>query len=387
MRILIIAPQFPPIIGGISAYSFEVARNLVRCREEVIVLTAAPMMDSASVKQHGFKLFSTGWLRPIFKMRFLIGQVVRIAAMSLYTLWICILRRVDIIYCTYYEAGIAARTISKLLDIPYFLTIHGTEISNLNSIMGNMVRFALGGSSGYFVQARRQKEGLLGLGIPDSLIHVVSHGIDVKKFSSCSECQEIVNKHKLAGRRVILTVGNLVERKGHDMVLKCLPKVLEEVPNTVYLIVGDGEQRQSLMKLVEELDLGEHVVFTGRVSDKELLQYYNACDVFIMPSREIAGDIEGFGIVYLEANACSKPVIGGKSGGISDAVRDGVSGILVDPLNVDEIAQTLITLLTNDQLARKLGQQGRKRVEEEFSDLAMAEKLARIFRNFARQDE
>ena len=97
MRILVIAPQFPPFIGGISAYSFEVARNLVRCGEEVIVLTAAHMMDSASVKQHGFEMFSAGWLKPAFKMRFLIGQVVRIVAMSFYAFWICISRRVDII--------------------------------------------------------------------------------------------------------------------------------------------------------------------------------------------------------------------------------------------------------------------------------------------------
>jgi len=184
---------------------------------------------------------------------------------------------------------------------------------------------------------------------------------------------------------VILTVGNLVERKGHDVVLKSLPKVLKEVPNTVYLIVGDGEQKQNLKELVDELGLGEQVIFTGRVPEKELPQYYNACDVFIMPSREIGSDIEGFGIVFLEAGACSKPVIGGRSGGIIDAVEDGVSGILVDPTNVDEISQTLITLLTDDELARRLGRQGRKRVEEDFDQLAMAKKLSQIFRDFTKR--
>jgi len=380
VRILIIAPQFPPVIGGISTYSYEVARNLVRCGEQVVVLTASPRMDSELECQYSFELFSIGWLRPIFKIRFLIGQAVRIVAMFFYTFWICISKRVKIIYCTYYEAGIAARPISKLFNIPYFLTIHGTEISNLKDIVGHMVRFSLGGTSGFIVLARRQKSSLLGLDIPDSLIHVVPHGVDIKKFSSGSEYQGIVKKHRLDGRRVIITVGNLVERKGHDMVLKCLTNVIKEVPDTVYLIVGDGEQKQSLMKMVKEFDLSEHVVFTGRVPDRELLQYYNACDAFIMPSREIDGDIEGFGIVFLEANACSKPVIGGKSGGISDAVQEGVSGVLVDPLDVDEISQALITLLTNSELAERLGRQGRKRAEDEFSDLVMAEKLALIFR-------
>ena len=246
------------------------------------------------------------------------------------------------------------------------------------------INFALGGFSGYFVQARRQRDSLIGLGIPDSKIHVIPHGVDINRFESGSEYQGIVSEHGLGGKKVILTVGNLVERKGHDMVLKCLPKVLEEVSSAVYLIVGDGKQRQSLTNLVKELDLGEHVVFTGRVTDNELLQYYNACDVFIMPSREIDGDIEGFGIVYLEANACSKPVIGGKSGGIYDAVQDGVSGILVDPLDVNEISQALITLLTDDLLAKKLGKQGKKRAMNEFSGLVMAGKFSGIFRKFAK---
>ncbi|MBA7672762.1 GDP-mannose-dependent alpha-(1-6)-phosphatidylinositol monomannoside mannosyltransferase [subsurface metagenome] len=109
-------------------------------------------------------------------------------------------------------------------------------------------------------------------------------------------------------------------------------------------------------------------------------KYYSASDVFIMPSREIGEkDIEGFGLVFLEANACGKPVIGGKSGGISDAVADGVSGILVDPLNVDEISQALITLLSNRELAVKLGSQGRKRVEEQFSYPATAAKFSEAF--------
>ncbi len=385
VRILIMAPQFPPIVGGISAYSCEVARNLARCGEQVTVLSAAPRMDSELVDQGGFELFSISWLRPAFRLRFLIGKALRIVALFFYAAWICKSKRIDLIYCTYYEAGVAARPVSKVFGIPYFLTIHGTEISNLKGIVGNMVRFALGGSSGFVVLARRQRDSLLGLGVPESRIHVVPHGVDARRFSPSSECQGIVNKHGLDGRRVILTVGNLVERKGHDVVLKSLPRVLQKVPNTVYLIVGDGERKQALEDLVDELHLRAHVIFAGRVSDKELPEYYNACDVFAMPSREVGGDIEGFGIVFLEASACSKPVIGGKSGGVSDAVEDNVSGILVDPLSVDEISEAMIALLTDEKLARRLGRQGRDRVEESFTGVAMAEKLARVFRDFAKQ--
>jgi len=385
MRILMIAPQFPPIVGGIATYSYEVARNLVRCGEQITVLTVAPKMDSELISQQGLSLFSASWLSPMFKLRFLIGKAARIGVLLFYGAWLSKLKKIDLIYCTYYEAGIGARFISKLFGIPYFLTIHDTEVTAPKGIVGNLGRFSLKGSSGFIVLARRQRINLLKLGVSDNKIHVVPHGVDVGKFSPASGGYDVASRLGLGDKKVILTVGNLVERKGHDVVLKSLPKVLGEVPNTVYLIVGDGKQKQNLKELVDELDLGEQVIFTGRVPDKELPEYYNACNVFIMPSREIGSDIEGFGIVFLEAGACSKPVIGGRSGGVGDAVEDGVSGILVDPTNVEEISQTLITLLTNDELARRLGRQGRKRVEEDFDQLAMANKIAQVFRDFTKK--
>lgn len=380
-----IAPQFPPIMGGVATYSYEVARNLARCGEQVTVLTVAPNMDSELINQQGFNLFSVRWLGPMFKLRFFIGKAVRISVLLFYGAWLSKLKKIDLIYCTYYESGIAARFISKLFGIPYFLAIHGTEVTDPKGILGNLVRFSLKGSSGFIVLARRQGINLLKLGVSDNKIHVVPHGVDVRKFSPDSGCHDVASRLALGNKKMILTVGNLVERKGHDMVLKSLPKVLEEVPDAIYLIVGDGEQKQNLKELVDKLDLGEHVIFTGRVPDKELPEYYNACNIFIMPSREIGSDIEGFGIVFLEASACSKPVIGGRSGGVSDAVEDKVSGILVDPLNVDEISKTLITLLIDDELARRLGRQGRKRVEEEFDQLVMANKIAQVFRDFTKK--
>lgn len=385
MKILVVAPQFPPTIGGIASYSYEVTRALVRCGEEVTVLTAAPKMSSELTSHPSCDLVSISWLSPVFKLRFLIGMSARIVVLFFYTAWITIVKKIDLIYCTYYEAGVGARLVSKLTGKPYFLTVHDMEATNPKGIVGKLVWFSLKGSSGFIVLAKHQRDGLLKLGVSDDKIHVVPHGVDSQKFSPASFSQEIVDRLALGNKNTILTVGNLVERKGHDMVLKSLPKVLREVPDTVYLIVGDGERKQKLKELVDELDLGEHVIFTGRVTDKELPNYYNTCDVFIMPSREIGSDIEGFGIVYLEASACAKPVIGGRSGGVSDAVEDGVSGTLVDPLNVDEISQALITLLTDDELAMRLGRQGRKRIEEEFDQSAMAKKLIQVFADFKKK--
>ena len=205
--------------------------------------------------------------------------------------------------------------------------------------------------------------------------------MDLDKFNLKHKNQEIVDNLKLERNKVILTVGRLVKRKGVDIVITSLPRVLEKVPNAIYLVVGEGPDRRNLEKLAEELNLRGKVIFTGFVSDADLPKYYTVCDVFIMTSRDINGDIEGFGIVFLEANACAKPVIGGKSGGMYDAVEDGISGILVDPTSVDEISQTVIMLLTDEEIAMRMGKQGRDRVEREFSYLTIAEKIALIFKD------
>ena len=117
--------------------------------------------------------------------------------------------------------------------------------------------------------------------------------------------------------------------------------------------------------------------------DDELSKYYRACDVFIMPSREIPerGDAEGFGIVYLEANACGKPVIGGRSGGVPSAILDGVTGLLVNPLSTEEISGSLRKLLLNNELAKKLGANGRMRVEEELNWDIIANKIQQVYYN------
>jgi phosphatidylinositol alpha-1,6-mannosyltransferase len=123
--------------------------------------------------------------------------------------------------------------------------------------------------------------------------------------------------------------------------------------------------------------VSDRVIFAGPVADEELPAYYNACDVFVMPSRQFEGreGVEGFGIVFLEASACAKPVIGGRSGGVNEAITDGVSGLLVDPLDVKALADAVVGLLLDPDRTRRLGMQGRKRVEQEFDWRIQAEKL------------
>jgi phosphatidylinositol alpha-1,6-mannosyltransferase len=170
----------------------------------------------------------------------------------------------------------------------------------------------------------------------------------------------------------------VVARKGQDTVIRALPKILKEFPDVQYWVAGRGAHLASLKALVTQLGLEDNVQFLGFVSAEQRLRLYQECTIYLMPSRTIGdqGDFEGFGITYLEANACGRPTIGGRSGGVADAVLDGETGFLVNPESPDEIAEKTLRLLRDPELAARLGRQGRERIERELNWDATARKLA-----------
>jgi phosphatidylinositol alpha-1,6-mannosyltransferase len=202
---------------------------------------------------------------------------------------------------------------------------------------------------------------------PDRLF-LLSNGVDPSVFRPGLDASRVRERHGLLDRRVILTLARVVERKGHDLVIRALPQILSRVPDAVYLVAGPGEAGllNRLRRLADELGVGSAVVFAGSLPGDEVPLYYNACEVYVMPSRVLAasGDTEGFGITFLEANACGKPVVGGRSGGVADAIEDGITGFLVDPADPGDLAEKILILLANPDRARAMGQAGRGRVQE-----------------------
>jgi phosphatidylinositol alpha-1,6-mannosyltransferase len=376
---LIVTSDFPPMDGGIARLAFELADSLHRNGEEVIVLTTSKAEGiPGSHQRQELRVIRTGW-----------GNVRLLRYMSLFMSLCRILltHKVGRIHALiWFPDGVTCMLASGIFRVPYFVSAYASDMSLGNTplkryVLKKLMLLVLSRAKKITAISHFTKAKLTDYGISPQKIVIIPGGTDPERFNPEVNATQVIQQFNLLNKRVIMTIGRLEERKGHDMVIRSLPQVLREVPESVYLIVGKGQELSRLKELVARLELDGHVIFAGYVEDERLVEYYNACDVFIMPSREItaAGDAEGYGIVYLEANACGKPVIGGNSGGIPDAIINRYNGILIDPLSTEEIADSLIELLRNEHLAKEMGMNGRRRVLDELSWDAIAEKHQKLY--------
>ena len=189
----------------------------------------------------------------------------------------------------------------------------------------------------------------------------IAPGIDTTHFIPRSDGVEIRSQLGLAEKKIIISVGRLVHRKGQDKLIEALPDVLQKIPHAHLLLVGEGPYRKHLEKLVQKFSLSKNVTFVGRILYDKLPIYLSAADLFAMPSRSrfFGLEVEGLGIVYLEASACGIPVVAGKSGGAPDAVLEGVTGVCVDGTDVSEIAMAVTDILGDAKRASYMGAAGR----------------------------
>ncbi len=188
----------------------------------------------------------------------------------------------------------------------------------------------------------------------------IAPGIDTDHFVPV-DSTELKRALGLADKRVIVSVGRLVHRKGQDTLIEAMPHILNKISDAHLLLIGEGPYRQYLEKRVKDLEIDGHVTFIGRITYSELPRYICVGEVFAMPSRSrLAGlEVEGLGIVYLEASACGLPVIAGNSGGAPDAVIEGVTGLVIDGRDRLAVAQSVEHLMLHPDLATEMGLQGR----------------------------
>ena len=209
----------------------------------------------------------------------------------------------------------------------------------------------------------------------------IAPGISTTHFSPGKKGPELVDQFQLAGKKTIVCVGRLVHRKGQDRLVAAMPAILKEHPDAVLVFVGIGPRKQKLDQLVKRYSLESNVRFVGRVAYSELPEYFRLADLFAMPSRSrLAGfEVEGLGIVYLEASASGIAVLGGESGGAPDAVMVGRSGEIVDGNDPKAIASAVNSLLSDPERLTRMGEFGRQWAVEQWSWEIWGKRFAALF--------
>lgn len=365
MRSLLITSTFPPRVGGRELYLHSIFSRFPG--GEVVVVTP---------REGDFESFDSQSPHKIIRidqdslMWFLRGRRGRLR-LSAFLSSLCVRERIDVVHCgVALPDGMSGWLLKRVLGRPYIVYTYAKEITESPSMerLHHDRRRALQEADRVVTISQYTRGELIRLGVDPARIVMIYPGVDATRFQPDGEArQRIRARHDLDDRPVLLTVARLIPRKGHDQVIEAMPLILQQVPEVAYLIVGSGPAEEHLRTLAQSRGVAERVIFAGAVSDEDLPAYYNAADLFLMPNREEGGDVEGFGIVFLEANACGKPVIGGRSGGAVDAVTDGETGYLVAPYSSEAIAEAVVRLLTDSALARRMGERGRERVQREFS--------------------
>jgi len=358
-KLLMISAEFPPNIGGIATISYNIAKGLKEMGIDIAVLTAA----TGGRDKENLRIYRTPG---ILNRKFL-----KLLPLTLWGFHLLFKEKPDgLILTKWTHEGPVGFMLKKFFGVDYILIAHGTEIRyflNFPLIVKSIIKGIFKEAVKVIAVSDYTKTLLLEMGVDPNKILVLHNSIDKNDYDLEIDADDIKKRYDLNGKLVLLTVARLVKRKGHDVVLKALSELRNKYENLVYIITGDGEYKEHLIKLTKELNVEDRVIFTGFVSKEELQKIYKICDIFIMPSREEGGDVEGFGISFLEAGLYGKPVIGGRSGGVKEAVMDGVTGFLVDPTDVSQIINKLSILLENPALRREMGERGKIRVLNEFN--------------------
>lgn len=367
---LVLSEIFPPTKGGSGKWLSEIYAR-IGCFSGVMVVGTPPQVGSDFDDQRYPKPILREDLSMSFRglanvsSLFAYGRIFRRVSHL-----VRLHRATEIHAARPLFEGLVARWIKWRWGIPYLCFVHGEDINvaMTSRELSLLTASVLNNADKLIANSSFTQELLLSdWRIPLDRIQLMHPGVDCEFFQPLPVCTP--RQFFPQDRRVLLTVGRLQERKGHDTLLMGMPSIRERHPDVLYAIAGDGEQRPKLQRLVEKLNLQEHVRFLGEIDDSTLRQCYRESDLFVLPNRSVGRDVEGFGIVLLEAQACGKPVIAGRSGGTKDAIDDGETGLLVDcqnPESPGELVNAICDMLGNAERLRVFGEAARSFVKNTF---------------------
>jgi len=388
--VLLLTELFPPDVGG-SPVLFEAIYS--RLRDTAVVVLAdnkgaarpvAVPRDAAGLTVVRRPLATTRWGVRDPKALF---NHVRVALETRKLARRLGSRREVIVHCgRALPEGVAAWISRRFGGPAYVCWAHGEDIATaLQSreftwLMKRVYRNA----AANIANSHSTRRMLEAIGMPPGRIHVIHPGVDVQRFRPQTDA-DLRARFAGDGRLLLLSVGRLQRRKGHDLAIEAVSRLGASVPVS-YLIVGDGAERAHLEGLVARHRLHDRVHFVGEVPARDLPRYYAACDIFLLPNRIDGGDVEGFGIVFLEAAATGRPTIGGRSGGVPEAVLDGETGRLVSGTDADELADVIRDLASSPKKRHTMGAAGRDRVCRSFTWERAAARVSEVHAAIASRD-
>jgi len=363
MKTLIITLEYPPTIGGIASYTYNFAKHL---NPAETILYAPPTKGAKGFDaQNPWKTYRRNpyfwiiwphWLKALW-------QIWRMAKKE----------KIEMIHIHHIlPMGHIAQYIKKWLKIPYIIFLHGSDLrfasknrfklANFRQICANADSIVVNSEF-----CERQLQSIAENLPPIKILHPCPSDEFIDASYSQAEIDKLKSELALNGKKVIISVSRLVERKGHALFIPAFVKILKTVPNAVWLIIGAGPEKNSIVNFVQKNNLQSVVRFLPALPPMEVIKYYHCADLFLLLTHQDKDGVEeAWGIVFLEAAACGLPVVAGRSGGVGEAVEHLVTGMVVEARNTDLVAATTAELLKNSAYAKQIGQAGKERVSQEF---------------------
>ena len=377
-KILYFATEIFPKVGGIQKYNFLFANALSELygKDSVILVPSSNDYDP----ERSFYKFKIVFSKGVVESGFL--KIFNPLIKAINSLFMLIKYKPSIVFISHIDQSMIPFVFSRLLLRKVALLTYGSEVWNKLSIFKLWVlrnTDAVCAISKYTAQRLEEK------GVKNKKIFMMPNAVDFDIFKPKEKNSNLVKKLNLKDECVLLTVGRMdmsEQHKGHDIAIEALSLVVNSYKKIRYLIVGNGDDVPRLKEMAVNLGVINFINFIGNVSESELVDYYNLCDVYLMPNRiEVKNDMsigEGFGIVFLEANACSKPVIAGNMGGSVEAVIDGYNGLIVDSLFKEDVANKIKFLIESKDLAKKMGENGLEFVKSKYTREILKEKVQEL---------
>ncbi|RLI46592.1 hypothetical protein DRO69_02725 [Candidatus Bathyarchaeota archaeon] len=384
MKILQVVDDFPPKITGDGLHVYHISKELAKRGHDVTVFTmstpyrATSPSNKIDYRHQVIDNVKVYYFQSLFRISYF--------SFSYYMCRALLERNFDLIHVHRYFSlqSPAVTAIAKFKRKPIVFTPHSTTIREKKDLPLTLLRKIFDATLGHcllqwpaliIALTNENVKDFLKQGVKIDKIKMIPNGIDIEKFRNLPEPSKFKERFRVKGK-IVLFVGRLVKYKGVQYILHAAPKILNEHPEAKFVIVGpDYGYGVQLYEMAKQLGLRKSVIFTGLISESELLEAYAAADVFAFPSIH-----EGFGLVLLEAMACEKPVVTWKTSAMQYIVENGKTGFLVNPFNVDDFANSICLLLSDDKLSKKIGKEARKIVEKKFQWKSTVDMLENVYK-------